>query len=91
MADQPRGGFVAPSTLKAASLALSLALVLTGCPSPDNTPPNQGSDRRAQDIRFNLAAFERTGEYGYLCHAAFLGSKEAAERLERDSMRCSRR
>lgn len=49
------------------------------------------AQRRAQDIRYDLMAFARTGEYGFLCHAAMLGSKEAAERLERDRLSCSYR
>ena len=50
-----------------------------------------GHDRRAQDIKYDLAAFARTGEYGFLCHAALLGSKEAAGRLEKDGIACSPR
>jgi hypothetical protein len=59
-------------------------------------PPNQPSttrgdpsyDRRAQDIRYDLASFERTGQYGFLCHAAMLGSEEAALRLKREGLSC---
>ena len=83
------------SSLKIIFFAVIIALSLASCSNSPKTSASHGAREagpgpRAAEIRHALAAFERTGEYGYLCHAALMGSREAADRLSRDGMRCSR-
>ncbi|MDR3203884.1 MAG: hypothetical protein LBV23_03950 [Deltaproteobacteria bacterium] len=46
---------------------------------------------RRASAAFSLQAYARTGNYGYLCHAASLGSPQALEELKRLKFKCNGR
>jgi hypothetical protein len=49
---------------------------------------DQRQSASRQDVEYDFAAFARTGEWGFICHAAMLGSKEAAGLLREKGVRC---
>jgi hypothetical protein len=49
---------------------------------------DQRQNDQRQDIEYDFAAFARTGEWGFICHAAMLGSKEASGMLRDKGVRC---
>ncbi|MDR1922451.1 MAG: hypothetical protein LBS31_12050 [Candidatus Adiutrix sp.] len=81
----------------AMALVLLAALSLTGCIPPDVFTPYmmgqqaalEANERdRQQAIAYDISYFNQTGDYGYLCHAAALGSREAAIYLQQKQIGC---
>jgi len=74
-----------------------LSVTMVGCVAPDVfTPYMQGaaSAQRANEldrqraIAFDINHFNQTGDYRALCHAAMLGSSEAANHLRQNRIGC---
>jgi hypothetical protein len=76
---------------------LALSFAMTGCFVPDLATPymegaavaQRANERdRQQAIAYDINHFKQFGDYRALCHAAMLGSPEAANHLRKNRIGC---